>query len=173
LERRGRLELALEMSRVTIAVYPGSFDPVHNGHIDIAMRASQIFDRLIVAVYDRPLKNILFTAEKRAEMMRLSLSHLANVTVTRYDKMTVDFVRAQGAQVIIRGLRMAYDFDLEYQMALTNKALASDIETVCLFTGLNYAFLSSSIVKEVAAAGGDVSDMVPEYVQRALREEFL
>lgn len=160
-------------SHVTVAVYPGSFDPIHNGHIDIATRAAQVFDRLIVAVYGRPLKNILFTAAKRTELACLALAHLTNVTVTHYDTLTVEFVRLQGAQVIIRGLRMAYDFDLEYQMALTNKALAPDIETICLFTGLNHAFLSSSIIKEIAATGGDVSSMVPAHVRQALRERFL
>jgi pantetheine-phosphate adenylyltransferase len=153
---------------MTIAVYPGSFDPVHNGHVDIATRAAKIFDYLIVAVYDRPSKNLLFTAEERAEMVSESLCHLKNVSVMHYNRLTVDFVRQQKALVIVRGLRMAYDFDIEYRMALTNKELASELETVCLFTDLNYAFLSSSIVKEVVTAGGDVSNMVPAHVWRAL-----
>ncbi len=155
---------------MTVAVYPGSFDPVHNGHVDVVTRAAKMFDRLIVAVYARPLKNIWFDVQKRTEMMRQAVSHIANVTVVAYDGLTVDFVRDQNAQVIVRGLRMAYDFDLEYQMALTNKALAPDIETICLFTDLSYAFLSSSAVKEIALAGGDVSAMVPAHVQDELRE---
>ncbi|MBN1933332.1 MAG: pantetheine-phosphate adenylyltransferase [Anaerolineae bacterium] len=153
---------------MTIAVYPGSFDPVHNGHIDIATRASGLFDRLIVAIYDRPIKNIWFSPDERTEMMRQALAHLDNVSVTHYNGLTVDFVRSQGAQVVVRGLRMASDFDLEYQMALTNKALTQDIETVCLFTDLNYAFISSSMIKEVAAAGGDISKLVPGHVRQAL-----
>ncbi len=153
---------------MTIAVYPGSFDPVHNGHIDIATRAASLFDRLIVAIYDRPLKNIWFSPQERTEMMRQALAHLDNVSITHYNGLTVDFVRSQGAQVMVRGLRMTYDFDLEYQMALTNKALIKEIETVCLFTDLNYAFISSSMIKEVVAAGGDVSTMVPEHVKQAL-----
>jgi pantetheine-phosphate adenylyltransferase len=157
---------------MTIAVYPGSFDPVHNGHIDIAIRAARIFDHLIVAIYARPSKSLLFTAKERTEMVSLSLERLSNVTVTHYDHLTVDFVHDQNAQAIVRGLRMAYDFDLEYQMALTNKALASDIETLCLFTNLNYAFLSSSMVKEIAVAGGDISGMVPAHVRQALEERF-
>ena len=157
---------------MTIALYPGSFDPVHNGHVDIATRASKIFDRLIVAVYEQPMKNVLFSIEKRTEMMYQALKHLPNITVTRYGGTTVDFVRGQGAKVIVRGLRMAYDFDIEYQMALTNKTLASDIETTCLFTDLRYAFLSSSIIKQVAMVGGDITHMVPEHVQKALLEKY-
>ena len=117
---------------MTIAVYPGSFDPVHYGHIDVAERASRIFDRLIVAVFAQPLKNILFDAADRAEMLQQALGHLPNVTAAFYRGMTVDFVREQEAQVIVRGLRMMYDFDREYQMALTNQAFAPGIETVCV-----------------------------------------
>jgi pantetheine-phosphate adenylyltransferase len=153
---------------LTLAVYPGSFDPVHNGHVDIATRASNIFERLVVAVYDRPLKKLLFSAEERTAMMRQAVAHLDNVMVTHYSCLTVDLAHQQGAQVMVRGLRLAYDFDVEYQMALTNKALTPDIETVCLFTDLNYAFLSSSIIKEIVGGGGDVSGMVPKHVQKAL-----
>ena len=157
---------------MTIAVYPGSFDPVHKGHIDVAERAAQIFDHLIVAIFGQPLKNVLFTAQERTEMMRVSLAHLSNVTVTHYEGMTVDFCLEQKAQAIVRGLRMMYDFDREYQMALTNQAFAPNVETVCLFTSLNNAFLSSSKVKEVAMAGGDVSKMVPAHVLQALMIKF-
>jgi pantetheine-phosphate adenylyltransferase len=156
---------------MTIAIYPGAFDPVHNGHIDIAARAARIFDQLIVAIYCRPIKNVLFTADERMEMVRRSIAHLANVHVTQYDQLTVDFVERQKAQVIVRGLRMAYDFDREYQMALTNKALAPGLETICLFTNLTCSFLSSSIVKEIATSGGDVSGMVPAHVKRALDDK--
>lgn len=158
---------------LTTAIYPGSFDPVHNGHIDIATRASRIFDQLFVAIYDRPSKNLLFSAEERTAMMCQAVAHLENVIVTHYDCLTVDFARAQNAQVMVRGLRLTYDFDVEYQMALTNKALTQDVETVCLFTDLNYAFLSSSIIKEIAGSGGDLSGMVPEHVQQALMTRVL
>lgn len=153
---------------MTIAVYPGSFDPIHNGHVDIATRAAEIFDQVIVAIYARPLKNLMFTVEERTQMACQSLGHLPNVSITQYQGTTVDFARSQRAQVIVRGLRMAYDFDREYQMALTNRALATDVETVCLFTNLNCAYLSSSIVKEIAMAGGDVSEMVPAHVLKSL-----
>lgn len=154
------------------AVYPGTFDPVHCGHVDIATRAARIFDELIVAVYDRPLKNLLFSAGERMDMMTEALKGLSNVKVMSYSGLTVAFVRRQSAQVIVRGLRVTYDFELEYQMALTNKKMAPDVETVCLMTSLDYAFLSSSIVKEVAAAGGCVDAMVPPHVISFLRKKL-
>jgi pantetheine-phosphate adenylyltransferase len=157
---------------MTVAIYPGSFDPVHNGHIDIAMRAAQIFEKLIVAVYARPFKNVAFSAEERTDMVRASLLHLGNVQVQQYDCLSVEFAKRQGAQVIVRGMRMSSDFDLEYQMALTNKALDDEIETVCLFTNLTRAFLSSSTVKQVAIAGGDVREMVPDHVRQALELKY-
>ena len=157
---------------MTVAIYPGSFDPVHYGHIDIAARAAQIFERVIVAVYARPFKNVLFSAQERTDMVREALLHLGNVHVQHYDCLSVDFAKQVGAQVMVRGMRMSSDFDLEYQMALTNKALDGDIETVCLFTNLTRAFLSSSTVKQIAIAGGDVSDMVPQHVQQALEAKY-
>ena len=157
---------------MTTAVYPGSFDPVHNGHVDVAERASKIFDHLIVAVFAQPLKNILFDVEERTEMLRLSLQHLPNVTTTWYEGMTVTFAQEQNAQAIVRGLRMMYDFDREYQMALTNQAYAPDVETVCLFTSLNNSFLSSSKVKEIVLAGGSVANMVPAHVLSALERKY-
>jgi pantetheine-phosphate adenylyltransferase len=157
---------------MSVAVYPGTFDPVHNGHIDIATRASKVFDQLIVAVYDRPNKNLLFNTQERLDMMARSLGHLTNITVTSYSRLTVAFAQKNGASVIVRGLRVTYDFELEYQMALTNKKLAPDLETVCLMTSLEYAFLSSSIVKEVAAAGGCIEAMVPPHVISALHAKL-
>jgi len=157
---------------MTIAVYPGTFDPIHYGHIDIAVRAASIFDGLIVAVYDRPLKTLLFTTEERVAMVRAALADYPKIRVDRYSGLTVDYLRKQNAQVIVRGLRVTSDFELEYQMALTNKKLAPDLEFVCLMTSLQHAFLSSSIVKEVAMAGGCVSEMVPPIVAARLREKF-
>ncbi|MBC7258034.1 MAG: pantetheine-phosphate adenylyltransferase [Chloroflexi bacterium] len=157
---------------MTTAVYPGTFDPVHYGHVDIAKRAAKIFDRLIVAVYDRPLKNLLFSPEERLSMIRQALCDMPNVELDTYGGLTVEYLRRRGAQVIVRGLRVTYDFELEYQMALTNKKLAPEIETVCLVTSLEHAFLSSSIVKEVAIAGGCIEQMVPPHVATALIERL-
>ncbi len=152
-----------------IAVYPGTFDPVHLGHVDIAGRAAGLFDRLIIAVYDRPMKSLLFPPEKRVEMIEQAMAHLPNVTVQSYGGLTVDFVRSVGARVIVRGMRVIKDFELEYQMALSNRQLAPDIDTVCLMTSLEYAFLSSTIVREIAIAGGSVQALVPPHVCEALQ----
>ena len=150
------------------AIYPGSFDPVHFGHIDIATRAASIFDEVVVAVYDLPAKSLLFTIEERVDLARQALKDLSNVEVTAYGELTVEFARKVRAHTIVRGLRVAYDFELEYRMALTNRQLAPEIEFVCLITRQPYAFLSSSIVKEIALLGGDVSGMVPPHVADAL-----
>ena len=157
---------------MTIALYPGTFDPVHYGHIDIATRAAAMFERLVVSVYDRSLKNLLFSTEERVALTRQALEHLPNVVVTSYTGLTVAFARQQGASVMVRGLRVTHDFELEYQMALTNKSLALEVETVLLVTSLHYAFVSSSIVKEVALAGGCTDKMVPDFVRAALKDKF-
>ncbi len=157
---------------MTIAIYPGSFDPIHNGHIDIARRASKLFDKLIWAVYDRPNKSLLFDVEERVAFMREAAREIPNVEVRAYHGLTVHFARQVGARAIVRGLRVTYDFEIEYQMALTNAQQAEEIETVCLMTSARYAFVSSSILKEIALAGGDLSEMVPPYIARALRERI-
>jgi pantetheine-phosphate adenylyltransferase len=154
------------------AVYPATFDPITNGHIDIATRASAIFERVIVAVYSRPSKNLLFSAEERLEMTRQAVAHLANVTVMGYRGMTVEFARANGCAVIVRGLRVLSDFEWEFQLALTNRKLAPDIDTVCLMTSQETSFLSSSVVKEIGLLGGDLSGMAPPHVIEALNQRF-
>ncbi|MBN1975774.1 MAG: pantetheine-phosphate adenylyltransferase [Anaerolineae bacterium] len=151
-----------------IAIYPGAFDPIHFGHVDIAIRAASIFDELVVAVYDKPAKPLLFTIQERVELTRQALADLPNARVAAYSSLTVEFAREVGAQAIVRGLRATNDFELEYQMALTNRKLAPEIEFICLMTRQDYAFLSSSVVKEVALLGGDVSGMVPLHVASAL-----
>ncbi len=151
-----------------VAIYPGTFDPVHLGHVDIATRAANIFDKLVVAVYDRPVKNLMFSIEERVTLARQALADLPNVRVAPYGGLTVEFARRVGAQAIVRGLRVISDFELEYQMALTNRQLAPEIEFVCLMTRQTHAFLSSSIVKEIALLGGDVSGVVPPHVTTAL-----
>ena len=157
---------------MTRAVYPGTFDPVTYGHIDVATRAARIFQHLVVAIYDRPNKNLAFTTEARVRMMAQALRDLENVEVVSYVGLTVDFARERGIQAIVRGLRVISDFELEYQMALTNQKLGPDIDTVCLMTSLEYAFVSSSVVKEVFCAGGCVEGMVPKHVVAALRTRF-
>ena len=159
---------------MTIAVYPGTFDPVHYGHVDIATRAARIFDHLVVAVYDHgyPLKDIVFSAGERVAMMEEALSHLSNVVVESYRGLTVEYAGTRRATVIVRGLRVTYDFEYEYQRALTNKKLAPGIETISLMTSLDYAFLSSSMVKEIAAVGGCVTGMVPSHVETTLQERM-
>jgi len=140
--------------------------------MDIATRAASLFDHLVVAVYDRPLKNLLFSTSERVAMAQEALEELSNVTVKSYSGLTVSFARSMGAQVIVRGLRVLSDFELEFQMALTNRKLAPEIETICLMTRGENAFLSSSIAKEVAMEGGCVDEMVPPHVAEALQERF-
>ncbi len=154
------------------ALYPGTFDPIHYGHVDIATRAAEIFDEVIVAVYDRPLKTLLFNTEERLALVRQALAGYDRIQVHSYHCLTVDFARQVGAQVIVRGLRVFSDFELEFRMALTNKRLAPDIEVVCLITSEEHTFLSSSTVKEVAMLGGDISRMVPPPVAEALARRF-
>ncbi|HET7088358.1 MAG TPA: pantetheine-phosphate adenylyltransferase [Anaerolineae bacterium] len=153
---------------MTKAVYPASFDPIHYGHLDIIRRAAAIFDEVIVGVYDRPMKNLLFDIHERLALAREAVAGIPRTRVTSYSGLTVDFAREAGAQVIVRGLRVVSDFELEWRMALTNKQLAPDLEMICLMTSREYAFLSSSTVREVALLGGDVSGMVPPPAARAL-----
>lgn len=153
---------------MTIAIYPGSFDPIHNGHVEIARRASLLFEKVIWAAYDRPLKSLLFSEQERLDFMREAARDLPNVQVRSYHGLTVLFARQVGAKAIVRGLRATHDFEIEYQMALTNAQQAPEIDTVCLMTGAQYAFLSSSILKEVALANGNISEMVPPYVAKKL-----
>ena len=154
------------------AVFPGTFDPVHFGHIDIAQRASRLFDEVIVAVYDKPIKKILFPAEKRIELVKLALNNTSNIKVTGYSGLTVNFCHQIDAQVIVRGLRVFSDFEYEFRMALANHSLSPDIEVVALITNKDHTFLSGATVREVAALGGDVSFMVPPVVEEALVERF-
>jgi pantetheine-phosphate adenylyltransferase len=155
---------------LTVAVYPGSFDPITCGHVDIARRAALIFDHVTLAVYDTPPKNVLFTTEQRIAMAREALAEIPNVSVECFTGLTVEYARSIGANVIVRGLRAISDFELEFQMALLNRKLAPDLEVVCLMTSLKYNFLSSSVVKEIAKLGGSIDDMVPPVVERALLE---
>ena len=158
---------------MTIAVYPGSFDPITNGHLDIATRAAKLFDKVIIGVYDTPTKNILFTTEERVDLVKQAIVDLPNVEVEYFSGLIVDFVKEAGAQAIVRGLRVGADFEREFEMALMNKKLSPDCELVCLMTNLQYQFLSSSLLKEVASLGGQIDSFVPEAVAVALKKKVL
>ncbi|MCG0274658.1 MAG: pantetheine-phosphate adenylyltransferase [Thermosediminibacteraceae bacterium] len=157
---------------MNVAIYPGSFDPITNGHLDIIERSSRLFDRLIVAVLKNPNKKSLFTVEERIEMIKGAVSHIKNVEVDHFSGLLVDFARKKNAKIIVKGLRAVSDFEYELQMALMNKKLYGELETIFIMTNTKYSFLSSSIVKEVASLGGCVKDLVPPVVEEKLREKF-
>lgn len=153
------------------ALFPGTFDPIHFGHIDIAKRAVRIFDELVVAVYDRPLKSLMFLPEERIELVKEAFKGIPKISITGYSGMTVEFCRQINAQVIVRGLRVFSDFEFEFRMALANHRLAPDIESVAFITDEDHTFLSSTTVREIASLGGDVSSMVPTHVEAALKNK--
>ncbi len=157
---------------MTTAVYPGSFDPISHGHINLAQRGLKIFDKLIVAVARNVAKQTLFTAEERVEMVREVLRDDSRITVDAFEGMTVDYVRSCGANVMLRGIRTVSDFEYEFQMALINRHFTTDIETMFMMTSNEYSFLSSRFIKEAVALGADVSAFVPELVQRRLQEKL-
>lgn len=156
---------------MTIAIYPGTFDPITKGHLDIAMRAAKLFQKVIIGVYDLPAKDLLFTTEERVNLVRQAIAGLPNAEVVSFTGLTVNFAKKVGAQTIVRGLRVGADFEREFEMALMNKKLAPDCELVCLMASLEYQFLSSSLIKEVAHLGGNIDDLVPKTVVAALREK--
>jgi pantetheine-phosphate adenylyltransferase len=155
-----------------VAIYPGTFDPITNGHLDLIQRGLRIFDRIIVAVAEGSYKKCLFSVAERLEMIREALADTPRVTVDSFPGLLVDYVKSQNARVIIRGLRAVTDFEYEFQMAMMNRRMEPDIETVFLMTGLRWVFLSSSILKEAAVHGGNIEGMVPEFVYNKLREKF-
>lgn len=157
---------------MTAAVYPGSFDPVTLGHLDIARRAATLFDRVVVAVYDAPPKSLMFTTQERMGLFQEAASSIPNVEVVSFSGLVVDFAQKVGARAIVRGLRMGSDFEREFEMALMNRNMAPEIEVVCLMTRIEYQFLSSSLLKEVASLRGFYTNLVPENVLKALRDKF-
>jgi pantetheine-phosphate adenylyltransferase len=155
-----------------LAIYPGSFDPVTNGHIDIIVRGLKIFDDIVVCILNNPAKKVLFDIEERMDMLNQSLNGIKNIEVTTYGGLLVDFAVQRKATAILRGMRAVSDFEYEFQMALMNRRLNRDIQTVFLMTGLRWIFTSSSIIKEAARFGGNINGMVPKIVQQKLKEKF-
>ncbi len=154
------------------AIYPGSFDPITNGHIDIVERGLKIFDKIIVAILRNPAKEALFTIEERKEMVEISLNKHSNVEVDIFDGLLVDYAKKRNAGAILRGMRAVSDFEYEFQLALMNRKLNREVQTVFLMTGLRWIFTSSSIIKEAASFGGNINGMVPPAVSRKLKEKF-
>jgi pantetheine-phosphate adenylyltransferase len=155
-----------------IAIYPGSFDPVTNGHLDIVRRGTVLFDEIIVAILHNPSKSALFTVEERLEMLQETMKDIPGVSFDTFGGLLVDYAHKRGAQAVLRGMRAVSDFEYEFQLALMNRKLNRDVQTVFLMTGLRWIFTSSSIIKEAAQFGGDVSDMVPAMVNRKIIEKY-
>jgi len=156
------------------ALFPGTFDPIHYGHMDIANRASKLFAEVVMAVYDKPLKNLMFLPEERIALVTEAFKDNPKIKVVGYSGLTVDFARKIDAQVIVRGLRVFSDFEFEFRMALANQRMVKDaVETVALITAEQHTFLSSSTVREIAMLNGDVSSMVPPFVESALKDKVI
>jgi len=155
-----------------IAIYPGSFDPVTNGHIDIAERGLKLFDKVIVAILQNPGKEALFSVEERLELLKISLKDQPNIEIDTFDGLLVDYAARRKANAILRGMRAVSDFEYEFQLALMNRRLNREIQTVFLMTGLRWIFTSSSIIKEAARFGGNINGMVPPEVNRRLKRKF-
>lgn len=160
------------MKRLKIAVYPGTFDPVTFGHIDLIKRASRIFDKVIVAVARNTSKGVLFGVDERMAMLKDAIKGLQNVSIDAFDGLVVDYVKSAGANVMIRGLRMISDFEYEFQMALTNRKLAGGIETIFMMPHEEYSYVSSKLIKEAASLGADVGKFVPKMAQAALKRKL-
>lgn len=153
-------------------LYPGSFDPVSLGHVDIVSRASAVFDDVVVGVYGAPAKELMFDTEERVDLFRRSVQHLSNVEVTNFTGLAVECAAEIGAGVMVRGLRSGSDFEYEFEMNYMNKKLASDIEIVYFIADLNFQYVSSTLIKEVAGLGGDITGLVPQHVVKALKDRL-
>jgi len=160
------------MTTKKTAIYPGTFDPITYGHIDLIKRASNIFDRVIVAVAHSRSKGTLFSVQERVLLIKDAVKGIKNIVVEDFDGLVVDYVKRSGSNVMIRGLRMISDFEYEFQMALTNRKLSSDIETIFMMPHEDYSYVSSKLIKEAAALGADVSPFIPEKAEAALRKKL-
>lgn len=156
---------------MTTALYPGSFDPITNGHLDITTRASKLFSRIIIGVFATPSKRLTFSIDERVELAREAVAHITNVEVFPYGGLTVNFAKEIGADVMVRGLRMSADFEREFEMAMMNKKLYPGLELVCFMANQEYQFLSSSLMKEAASLGGNITSLVPKHVADALKRK--
>ena len=155
------------------AIYPGSFDPITFGHMDVALRAANLFDEVVIAIYEGSEKpNALFTPDERVRLAEIAVADYPNIVVDRFTGLTVNYVRERGSSIIVRGLRAVSDFEYEFKLAHMNDHLASDVEVVCLMTSSRYSFISSSLIREVALLGGDVTGLVPDHVRDAVRERI-
>ena len=157
---------------MTIALYPGSFDPITYGHLDIATRAARLFDKIVIGVYAKPNKNLFFSTTERVRLIKKAVAGMANVEVTSFTGLTVNFARQLGARVMVRGLRMSSDFELEFEMAMMNRQLAPEVEVVGLMARAEYQFLSSTLLKEIAALDGDIASLVPGHVAQAMKQKI-
>ncbi len=157
---------------MTTAIYPGSFDPITNGHLDVAQRAARVFDRVIIGVYDTPEKKLMFSQAERVELARKAVKNTSNIEVQPYSGLTVDFAKKVGAPVIVRGLRVSADFEFEFDLAMMTNKLSPELEMVCFMASPQYQFLSSSLLKEVALLGGKVDDWVPPNVAQAVKKKM-
>ena len=156
---------------MTVAIYPGSFDPITNGHIDVVQRAVGLFSKLVVGVYDTPEKHLLFTLKERVGLAKKAVAYWSNVEVQPFSGLAVSFASRVKAQAMVRGLRMSADFEREFDMAMMNRRLNPELELVCLMARPEYQFLSSSLLKEVARLGGGIDDLVPKHVAQALNKK--